>query len=185
MSPVRLPSAITVARVAAIDIAVHWRWGAALGLCTILLAGTVLPDRFPAWDAPTVWLTSAAAVVAGEAMLLLHELSHAVAARGRGQEVERIVFHGLMAETVVGSGEPAPGHELMIALVGPGANLGLAGLLAAARLLLPSEGPASLVALLLVLANLAMAGLSLLPVGRSDGRRALSALRRARRADCR
>jgi Zn-dependent protease len=167
--------------VAAVEIAVHWRWVVALSLSTALLA-TVLPGRFPAWDAPTLWLTSAAAVVAGEIMLLLHELSHVVAARGRGHAVQRIVFHGFVAETVVGRPAQvcAPRHEVLIALVGPGTNLALAGALAALRLVLPAGSPASLVALLLALGNTATAAISLMPVGPSDGRRALVALREVR-----
>jgi Zn-dependent protease len=178
LSDRRLPGVIPVARVAAVEIAVHWRWLVALTLGTMLLA-TILPGRFPAWDAPTLWLTSAAAVLAGEVMLLLHELSHVFAARGRGHAVERIVFHGFVAETVLGVQAQvcAPRHEVLIALVGPGTNLALAGGLAAVRLLLPAGSPASLLALLLVLGNAAMAAMSLLPVGRSDGRRALAALR--------
>jgi Zn-dependent protease len=175
----RLPRAIVVARIAAVEIAVHWRWVAALTLSTILLA-TVLPGRFPTWDVPTLWLTSAGAVLAGELMLLLHELSHVFAARGRGHPVERIVFHGFLAETVLGVAAPCPPrHEMVIALVGPGTNLALAGALAALRLVLPAGSPASLLALLLVLGNTAMAAMSLLPVGPSDGRRALVALRRS------
>ena len=181
----RLPSAVTVARVAAVEIAVHWRWVVALVLSTLLL-GILLPNRFPAWDGPTLWLTSAAAVLACELMLLLHELSHVFAARGRGHAVQRIIFHGFLAETVLGvAGErppltPLPRHEMLIALAGPGTNLALAGGLAALRLALPPNSPASLLALLLVLGNSAMAAMSLLPVGPSDGRRALTAFRRSR-----
>ena len=177
----RPPSAVTVTRVAAVEIAVHWRWVVALVLSTILL-GTVLPGRFPAWDAPTLWLTSAAAALAGEVMLLLHELSHALAARGSGHEVRRIIFHGFLAETVLGvhSELPPPRHDMLIALAGPSTNLVLAGGLAGLRLMLPANSPVSLVALLLVLGNTAMLAMSLLPVGPSDGRRALAALRRSR-----
>jgi Zn-dependent protease len=180
LSDRRLPGSFPVARVAAVEIAVHWRWVAALTLGTILLA-TVLPGRFPGWDAPTLWLTSAAAVVAGEVMLLLHELSHVFAARGRGHAVQRIVFHGFAAETVlVGSAQVcAPRHEVLIALVGPGTNLALAGAAAALRLVLPADSPGAVLALLLALGNTAMAAMSLLPVGPSDGRRALLALRKS------
>jgi Zn-dependent protease len=183
---VRLPSAFPIVRVAAVEIAVHWRWVAALSLTTVLLAGSVLPERFPAWDTPTLWLTSVGVVLAGEAMLLLHELSHALVARGRGQEVQRIIFHGFVAETVLcdSGGLPLPRHEMLIALVGPGTNLVLAGLLAGLRVVLPAQSPASWLALLLILGNAAMATASLVPLGPSDGGRALSAFRRTRNAGC-
>jgi Zn-dependent protease len=114
------PRTLTVARVQAIEIAVHWRWLAVLFLCTWLLAHDVLPARFPLWEQSTAWLTSAAVVLAGEVALLLHELSHAFIAHSRGQRVTRIVFHGFLAETVVAPNTEAPGHEALIALVGPG-----------------------------------------------------------------
>ncbi len=180
----RLPRAITVARIQAIDITLNWRWIPVLGLATFLLAQNVLPARFPLWEVSTTWLTSAAVVLAGEFALLLHELSHAFVARGRGLEVTRIVFHGFQAETIAAEGLPAAGHEALIALVGPGTNVALAGLAAALLLALATQGPVDVALLLLVLSNAAMAAMSLLPLGGSDGDRALGALRRSRSSGC-
>ena len=70
----------------AIEIRVNWRWLPILVLGTWLLAQNVLPASFPGWAIGTNWLTSAAVVLAGEVALLLHELSHAMVARGRGSE---------------------------------------------------------------------------------------------------
>jgi Zn-dependent protease len=180
----RLPRAITVARIQTIEITLNWRWIPVLVLGTFLLAQNVLPARFPLWEVGTTWLTSAAVVLAGEVALLLHELSHALVARGRGQEVTRIIFHGFQAETIAAEGLPAPGHEALIALVGPGMNIALAGLAEALRLGFATQGPVDVALLLLVLGNVAMAAMSLLPIGGSDGGRALSALRRSRSSSC-
>jgi len=177
--------AIKIARVQAIDITLNWRWAPVLVLCTWLLAQNVLPARFPAWELGTFWLTSAAVVLAGEVALLLHELSHALMAQGRGQEVTGIIFHGLHAETVVARGIIAPAHEVLIALVGPGANLVLAGVLHGVRIALATQGPLDVALLLLVLGNCAMAAMSLVPFGGSDGGRALGAYRRFRSLDFR
>src|SRR5438045_7030887 len=98
MSAVSLPApprTLTLARVQAIEIAVHWRWAGVLLCCTWLLAQNVLPARYPLWEHGTTWLASAAVVIGGEIALLLHELSHAVTAWRRGQRVTRIIFHGL------------------------------------------------------------------------------------------
>jgi hypothetical protein len=138
------PRALTIARVRSIEITLNWRWAPVLVLGTWLLAQNVLPASFPAWAAGTNWLTSAAVVLSGEVALLLHELSHAVAARGRGQHVIRIVFHGFRAETVVSAGLPGPAQEALIALVGPGMNLVLAGLATILRLGLATQGPRDL-----------------------------------------
>jgi Zn-dependent protease len=173
----RPPSAITVARVRAIEITLNWRWAPIMFLGTWLLAQNVLPARFPAWEISTSWLTSAAAVIAGEAALLLHELSHALVARRKGQRVRRIVFHGFQAHTVVDRSRAAPRDEATIALVGPGLNLALAMLAAVLRLALGTQGPLDVVVLVFVIGNAATAALSLVPLGASDGARALQALR--------
>jgi len=181
MSFDRRTRALTVARVHAIEISLNWRWLPVLLLASWLLAQNVLPARFPAWEVRTVWLTSVVAVLGGEFALLLHELSHALVARRRGQVVLRIVFHGFRAETVVADGLPAPAQEALIALVGPGTNVALAVLAQTVRLLLATQGPIDVVLLTLVVGNVAMALMSLVPLGGSDGARALSALERARR----
>jgi len=173
----RPPRAITVARVQAIEITLDWRWAPVMFLGTWLLAQNVLPARFPAWEISTSWLTSAAAVMAGEAALLLHELSHAALARRKGQRVRRIVFHGFHAHTLVDKGTPQPRDEAFIALVGPGLNLALAVAVQAMRIALGTQGPVDVVLLMFGLGNAATAALSLLPLGASDGARALSALR--------
>jgi Zn-dependent protease len=167
------PRAFTVARVATIEIACHWRWLPVLGLVTVLLGYSVFPVRFPTWEPSATWLTSLAVVVGSEMALLLHELSHALVARRRGLSVERIVFHGFIAETVVGAAEP----EFLTAVVGPAMNVALALSAAAARAILHSNGPLDVSLVLLLLGNAAMAVVSLQPFGASDGARALSALR--------
>ena len=169
--------ALTVARVRAVEISVNWRWAPVLFLATWLLAQNVLPARFPAWEIGTSWLTSAAAVIAGEAALLLHELSHAVVARRRGHHVRRIIFHGFLAQTEVDECTSTPADEALIALVGPGLNLALATLAEALRLTLATQGPLDVFLLMGVIGNAAAGALSLLPLGASDGARALRALR--------
>jgi hypothetical protein len=167
------PRAITIARVATVEIACNWRWLPVLGLTTVLLAHSVLPVRFPTWDPSTTWLTSLCVVLSAEAALLLHELSHALVASRRGATIERIVFHGFVAETVVTAGEP----ELYAALAGPATNVAIAIGALTARAVVHSSGPLDVCLLLLLLGNAAMAIISLQPFGASDGARALSALR--------
>lgn len=167
---------LTLARVAAIDITINWRWPAVLVLVTVLLGHAVVPSRFPAWETSTTWLFSGLVVLFGEAALLLHELAHALLLRRNGQHVERIVFHGLIAETVAASQGLAPMRELVVALSGPLMNLAVAGALSVLHALLRLEGPADVLLLLGVFANVAMAVASLLPVGHSDGARALRAV---------
>lgn len=169
--------AVTVARVQTIEIAFNWRWAPVVLLGTWLLAHDVLPARFPTWELSTSWITAGAAVLAGEAALLLHELSHALLARCYGQRVQRIVFHGFLAETIVDDDLAQAEHTVMIALVGPAANLLLAVAVAGLRLALSSQGALDAFLLMFLIGNAAAAGLSLVPLGKSDGARALHALR--------
>jgi Zn-dependent protease len=174
----RPPRAFTVARVQAIEITLDWRWAPVLALGTWLLAQNVLPARFPTWESGTTWLTATAAVLAGEVALLLHELSHALLARSDGQRVTRIVFHGFQAQTVVDDVLAMPPHQAIIALAGPAINLVLAGLAQALRAAFVTQGPLDAFLLMLAVGNAAAAVLSLVPIGCSDGARALAAVRR-------
>ena len=99
-------------------------------------------------------------------------------ARSRGKRATRIVFHGLHAETIVTPGRDAePAHDAMIALVGPAVNVVLAVAIAGVRFTLHTDGPLDVVLLLQVVSNVAMAAMSLVPIGGSDGARALRAFR--------
>ena len=172
--------AVTVARVQTIEIVLNWRWAPVVLLGTWLLAHDVLPARFPGWQLSTSWITAGAAVLAGEAALLLHELSHALLARRYGQQVKRIVFHGFFAEAIVDDDVVDAGHTALIAVAGPMANLVLALVTSTIRLALPSDGPLDAFLLMFVVGNAATAALSLVPLSRSDGARALNALRARR-----
>jgi Zn-dependent protease len=190
MSIARPPHAVTIARVQAIEITVAWRWAPILLLGTYLLAQNVLPARFPTWQLSTSWLTAGAAVLAGEIALLLHELGHALVARRDGIQVTRIVFHGFHAVTHVHADavRDAAGHEALIALAGPCVNLVLVGCALGLRVVLQSTGALDAFLLMLALGNAAAAVLSLVPVGGSDGARALhgaAAARRVRSSDSR
>jgi Zn-dependent protease len=88
---------LTIARVSSIELTLHWRWLLLLALGTSALAEHLLPGRVPDWDLATVWVVSAAAVVASEIALLLHELAHALMARRFGAHVQTIVLHGFVS----------------------------------------------------------------------------------------
>jgi Zn-dependent protease len=177
MSLGRPQRAVTVARVRAIEISLDWRWAPVLFLATWLLARNVLPARFPTWEETTFWLTALAAVLASEVALVLHEFGHAVVARRKGVRVSRIVFHGLHAVTHVDR-DSGDGGETLIALAGPAVNVALTGVALALRAAIASSGALDAFLLMLALGNAAAAILSMVPLGASDGARALSGLRR-------
>jgi Zn-dependent protease len=181
MAIARPPRSLTVARVQAIEISLGWRWAPVLALGTWLLAQNVLPPRFPTWEWSTTWLTAVGAVVAGEVALLLHELAHALLARGHGQTVRQIIFHGFHAHTIVDPSGSAQAGQTLTALGGPAINVALAALAEGLRVVLQPQGPLDVFCLMLAVGNAAAAALSLVPLGESDGARALSGLRLASR----
>jgi Zn-dependent protease len=117
---------------------------------------------------------------AGYALLLLvsvlvHEAAHALAARWRGHPVERIVADVWGGHTVYDASGSAPGTTAVIAVVGPLANLALAGV----GLLLQPVTTNDTVLLLLTIttyANLLVGLFNLLPGLPLDGGQIVSAL---------
>ncbi len=171
------PSSVRLARVGGADLVLDPRWPLAAILLTTLVSESLLPVLFPTWSAPTRWLTGAVAVVAGEATILVHELSHAIAAALQGQGVRRITLIGLAADTDAAEAT-SPGAEARVALVGPLVNAVLALAFWAVYAALPeTTTPAAFVVAILALGNAAAGAANLLPLPGSDGWRALRALR--------
>lgn len=113
------------------------------------------------------------AVAAGYAVLLLlsvltHEAGHAVAARGVGARVDRIVADLWGGHTVFDSGDLRPGSAALVAVAGPVANLSLG----AAGWVLSQVVPGAVPGLLLwalVATNVFVAGFNMLPGLPLDG----------------
>jgi len=119
-------NAMSVGRLAGVEIRLDYSWFILLFLILGSLAGAL----FPAYAPEVSRLGHLAMGVAGTflffASLLLHELGHAVAARFRGMEVEGITLFifGGMART---RSEPgSPGDEFIVAGMGPLVSFALA-----------------------------------------------------------
>ena len=119
-------NAMSVGRLAGVEIRLDYSWFILLFLILGSLAGAL----FPAYAPEVSRLGHLAMGVAGTflffASLLLHELGHAVTARFRGLEVEGITLFifGGMART---RSEPgSPGDEFVVAGMGPLVSFALA-----------------------------------------------------------
>ena len=171
------PSSVRLARVGGVELAIDPRWPAAVILLSTLVAQSLLPVLDPAWMPATRWLTAVAVVLSGEVTVLVHELSHAVAAVSHGQHVRRITLLGLAADTDAANAV-SPGAEAQIALVGPFANLVLSLAFWAGFLALSDRTtPVAFALAILALGNAVAGAANLLPLPGSDGWRALRALR--------
>ena len=112
---------IKLADVFGIRIGVDGTWFLMLFLMIFLLSGS-FRDALHSSDS-VAYLTTVATVLLFFGSLIIHEMSHALAARSQGIEVKRIelfLFGGL---TQMGRDSRTPGEEFKIAVAGPLATL--------------------------------------------------------------
>ena len=153
---------LQVARIAGVPVYIGASWLLLAGFIVIVtgssLVGAVGPIAY--------------AVGAGYALglllaVLVHEGAHAVAARRLGLPVHRVVANLWGGHTAYDSTRSTPGRSALIAVVGPLANLALAGLAhAAAQLVI---GPAAGVLAMLAIINALLGAFNLLPGLPLDG----------------
>jgi Zn-dependent protease/predicted transcriptional regulator len=163
-----------IARIAGIDVQIHWTWLLAFGFVTWSL-GAYYQDHF-SWSAGEAYSVAGISAILLFATVLIHELAHALTARKFSVPVQTIylfIFGGLSSL----SQEPeTPRAELFIALAGPLASLILAGicfLLHAATGDVPSA--LSVIFGYLASVNLLLALFNLIPGFPLDGGRVLRA----------
>ncbi|NAZ88222.1 site-2 protease family protein [Kineococcus indalonis] len=146
----------------------------------VLVFAPVVAPRVPG---PAAYLVAFSYAVLLLVSVLLHEVAHALAARGSGLRVTGIVLNvwGGHTSFTEEDGRPVgPGRSLLIAVVGPVTN-GVIALLAhqAGDLVRAQPGPAGVAGLLLgalTLSNLLLAVFNLLPGLPLDGGHALEAV---------
>ena len=157
---------LTLGRVAGVPVHVSPTWFIVAAVITIGFAPLVR-RQLPDLGAGTYAVTFAFAVLL-YASVLLHEVSHALVARGFGLPVRGITLHFLGGYTEIERASPTPARDLVISAAGPAVSLAVGGLalLAAA----PVDEPISEFLLLeLALANLIVGVFNLLPALPLDG----------------
>lgn len=130
-----------VARLAGVEIRIHWTWIAFLALIVVFTASaieTLAPDlgREAQWGI--------GALVAGGflASATAHDLAHAVVSRRRGVAVDAIAVSFFGGSSPLEAGSPNPADEMAIAVAGPVTSLGIGGLMVAAGVgLMIAGGP--------------------------------------------
>ncbi|HUZ35164.1 MAG TPA: site-2 protease family protein [Streptosporangiaceae bacterium] len=157
-----------------------------LAMLAVLAGALVLPDAAPGWPA-AAYLGATAGLVAGLLVsLVIHELAHAVVARGYGTAVAEIRI-GFFGGAEHGRGEYAMPRGLWrAAAAGPAASLVLAAFSAGVALTLAGLGAGALPAAVfaaLAWINAALTVANLLPGGGMDGGRVVQALAWARSGD--
>ncbi|MEV4049984.1 site-2 protease family protein [Amycolatopsis sp. NPDC049688] len=161
-------------RPAGIAVGAHWSVLPAMALLAGFLARSPLPDTVPGLSPAVYWATGVTGSLVFLASLLVHELSHALAARDRGLVVDGITLWLLGGRTEPDGDPPSPRAAIAVAVAGPVASLAAgAGFLVAGLL---STGVAAPALTWLGWANLLLASFTLLPGAPLDGGRVLQAL---------
>ena len=81
-----------VARIAGIDIGIHYTWILIFVLITWSLAVGYFPVENPGWEIWLYWATSIVAALLLFFSVLFHELAHSLVAKSRGVPVKSITL---------------------------------------------------------------------------------------------
>lgn len=168
---------LRLGRIAGVEVGVHWSLLVIGALLASSLAGGLLPALVP--DAGgSYWAAAVLATGLFFASILGHELAHALVALRRGQRVEGITLWLMGGVAQLRDEARDARGELLVALAGPGASVGIGaaflalGALAGAALPAGSLLPA--VASYVGVVNLLLAAFNLLPGAPLDGGRVLA-----------
>jgi Zn-dependent protease len=131
--------------------------------------------RFPGLGPAPLWIAALSASLLFFASILIHELSHNVAARARGVQVEGITLFMFGGVSMLTEDPRRPRDEFVIALVGPLASLALGAVFYSIGLLFPSGSLGRAAIGWLARINVVLAIFNLLPGFPLDGGRMLRA----------
>lgn len=185
-----MPGSLTVARILGIDIRIHFSWFLIFAMILLSLADRVLPELRPNWSDQKTWIVAAITAVLFFGSVLLHELAHAVTARGFRMPVSSITLF-LLGGVANLSKEPSSAKaEFLMAAAGPLASLVIGGLALAVAFLVdvrlafdPALDPVGVVATYLGVINLTLAVFNMIPGFPLDGGRVLRSIVWAIRGD--
>ncbi|HWC02285.1 MAG TPA: site-2 protease family protein [Methylomirabilota bacterium] len=173
----------TLFRIFGIPVRAHVSWLAILGLLTWSLAVGYFPHVLP--DVPLAghWARGFLAALLLFASVLLHELSHSVAARRYGIPVSGITLHIFGGVSQLEREPDRPGAEFVIAIVGPITSLAIAALLALGSTLFHVPPGARAIMGYLTAVNVLVGVFNLIPGFPLDGGRLLRAALWKRKGD--
>ncbi len=166
------PGTFRLGTVAGIDVTVAHSWFLIIGLIALLMAPRlqlVAPD-LGNW----AYVAGGAFAVLLYMSVLLHEISHALAARSFDMQVNSINLHFLGGATEIDGEAETPWREFVIAVVGPLTSLAV-GAAAWAMISLFEDGLLRFTVASLAAANLVVGLINLVPGLPLDGGRVLQA----------
>ena len=169
---------LSLGRIMGVKVGVSWGLLAVSAFFTLSLAVNQYPFAFPGRDTSQYWLVAVATTVLFSASILVHELGHAVVARGDQVGVDGVTLWMFGGVARLTSLPRTAASEARIALAGPAATGVAAGVFWVLAAVTQPGDRASLAANMfdwLSRTNLLLLGLNLLPAQPLDGGRVLAA----------
>jgi Zn-dependent protease len=171
-----MQASVKLGQIWGIPVGLHLSWFLVFALVTFSLASGYFPQEYsdlPVW---AYWLLGALTSVLFFGSVLIHELGHSLLALRNGIPVRGITLFIFGGVAQISQEPRNPGAEFRIAIAGPVASLGLAGLFYGLWLL--DQGVSYLAAPSIWLAriNLMLALFNMIPGFPLDGGRVLRAL---------
>ncbi len=173
-----LPS-IRIGRVFGIPLELDASWFFVFFLVAATLTTSYFPAALPDRTPSTYVAIGFTTALLFFGSLLLHELAHSLVARAGGIRISRVTLFLFGGVSQMEQEPRSPGHELLVALAGPGTSLALAGLFWGSGTLAEAAGLSGLIwapVEYLGVINLFLALFNLLPGFPLDGGRVLRAI---------
>jgi Zn-dependent protease/CBS domain-containing protein len=172
-----MKGSLRIARIAGIDIRIHYTWILIFVLITWSLAVSYFPTEYPGWDGAVYWITSMVAALLLFVSVLIHELAHSIIAKSRGLPVKSITLFLLGGISNLENEPENPGLEFMVAISGPLSSLALAGIFWGVGISGMAEPePVKATVNYLVIINILLAAFNILPGFPLDGGRVLRSI---------
>jgi Zn-dependent protease len=170
---------IRLGRILGIPVAIDWTLLVIAGLLTVSLAGDRYPMEFPGQPVGSYWVVGIVTAAVFFASVLAHELAHSVVARRHGIRVDGITLWMLGGMARLDGEARSPRAEFVIAAVGPGTSLVLAGVFGLGAAAMSALGGPGLIGSALgwlALINAILAVFNLIPAAPLDGGRILASV---------
>ena len=161
------------------EVRLDLSWLILAALVSWSLADSVFPQYFPGERSAVYWAMGIAGAVGLFASVVVHEFTHSVVARRRGLPMKGITLFIFGGVAEMGDEPPNPRTEFLMAIAGPLASVGLAGVFFGVTALLEVVGaPAPVMGVFAYLwpINLVLAAFNLVPAFPLDGGRVLRAI---------
>ena len=172
-----MKSSWSIGKYRGIDIRIDSSWIVIFIFFSWSLASGYFPKEYPHWSRGLGWSIGVLTSLLVFVSVLLHEMAHSVIALRQGEKVHSITLFLFGGVAQIGGEPNQPAKEFRMALAGPLASLGLAGIfLAVSAFLHKLSEPLSASALYLAVINAGLAIFNLLPGFPMDGGRLFRAI---------